>query len=99
MKKLLGVLICIMLLCAGCGGNNDSKGIKWGFENNKSSDELPPDYCAYKSENTEFTINDVTLTFSYGGLFLRISIMSYKMEEIFHISDYISWIKIQIHIL
>ena len=72
-KILARVMLVVVLLTntlglVSCG----NKGIKSGFYYVKlgSDDALYPMFrCAYKSDKTEYKINDVTLTFYFGGLY------------------------------
>ena len=42
--------------------------LEWGFVY-EEGDEIPSDSCAYRSESNVFDIDDVTLTFYFGGVF------------------------------
>ena len=70
--KLVARLMLVILLLtsaltlASCG--NQSKGLEVGFDVNRDHMALAFK-CAYRSDKTEFNINDVTLTFYYGGFF------------------------------
>lgn len=73
--RVLLILIIVSLFVTGCeqlgikipGRDKDtvSSGVESGFKPS-SSDEMNPFHCAYKSDKTEFDINDVTLDFYYG---------------------------------
>ena len=64
----LSVLLAFCMLATGCGGNGMQNGLD-------SSSTLGCAYnsymCAYKSDKTEFNINDVTLELSYGCYFIN----------------------------
>ena len=68
--KLIARLMLVILLLtsaltlASCGSN----GLEDGFEGG-GRDIVPSFVCAYKSDRFEFEIDDVTLTFYYGGGF------------------------------
>lgn len=63
------ILISVTLVVlVGCKEDEDI-GLNVGFEYSSSSEESPSDYCAYRSDISEFDINDVTLEFFYGGIF------------------------------
>ncbi|MGN1104949.1 MAG: hypothetical protein ACI4QI_08780, partial [Candidatus Coproplasma sp.] len=49
-------------------GSSDGAGIECGFEYSVSA-PLPSEFCAYKSQTNEFDIDNVSLTFFYGGVF------------------------------
>lgn len=73
--RVLLILITFSIFVTGCeqlginlpGKNKDtvSSGVESGFKPS-SSDETSIFSCAYKSDKTEFDINDVTLDFYYG---------------------------------
>lgn len=72
-KKGIYLLVVFILLTtafvfAGCKEEEDT-GLNVGFEGNLYGDPSPSDYCAYRSDVSEFDINDVTLEFFYGGIF------------------------------
>ncbi|MDE5868083.1 MAG: hypothetical protein K2H02_03970 [Anaeroplasmataceae bacterium] len=46
----------------------ETKGLEYGFEVG-GCDPMPTTHCAYKSETNEFDIDNVTITFYYGGDF------------------------------
>ena len=46
-------------------------GLEDGFKPSNSAAEAPTLYCAYKSDKTEFPIDDVTLDFYYGGYYYQ----------------------------
>ena len=67
-KILARVMLVVLLFSsainlAGCGG----KGLEAGFKWKNETDAWRDYYCAYRSDEREFNINDVTLTFYYGG--------------------------------
>lgn len=75
MKKTLSLVLAIitLLFCfVGCDNltpiAGEEKGLEDGFKPS-NSDESPSLYCAYKSNKTEFSIDDVTLDFYYGGYY------------------------------
>lgn len=66
------IFIMFSLFVAGCEDKSDtdnSSALESGFQYSNSEDEVPTLYCAYKSEKTEFYIDDVTLDFYYGGYY------------------------------
>ena len=70
MKKLTSLLLALVMLftaltLSGCEFRNNNE-LKCGFERSGLLDWF---LCAYKSETREFDIDDVTLTFSYGGIY------------------------------
>ena len=83
--KALVILMIFCLFVTGCGQNidinpdNDSKEpdanvgtvLENGFKPSNDADETPIFYCAYRSDKTEFNINDVTLDFYYGGYYYQ----------------------------
>lgn len=62
-----------------------SQGIESGFIF-ESGAPIPSDFFAYKSDKTEFDLNDVTLTFYYGGLFS--SGIEYEKENLRNIPEF-----------
>ncbi len=67
MKKFRCALLLLLAFCmlaTGCGGK--SKGLSSGFSEIESCYKM-----AYKSDKTEFDINDVTLELSYGCYFIH----------------------------
>lgn len=73
-KKGICLMVVLILLTtafvfAGCKEEEDT-GLKVGFEvSTTNGDPSPSDYCAYKSDVSEFDINNATLEFFYGGIF------------------------------
>ena len=66
--KLLLVLMIISIVCTGCSNT----GVESGFEFFSFSDESCESnqfHCGYKTERTEFDIDDVTIDLYYGGEF------------------------------
>jgi hypothetical protein len=47
---------------------SETVGIEAGFQYS-SNEPLPSEFCAYKSDTNEFDIDNVSLTFFYGGVF------------------------------
>ena len=96
--KLVARLMVVILLLtstltlASCG----NKGLEAGFYYTSiGNDDAPyPMFrCAYKSDKTEFDINDVTLTFYYGGLYSLYlqeerSSISYPGYELYFSNDW-----------
>ena len=64
---IFGILILLTtsLVFAGC---EKDKGLYVGFKG-VGGDPAPSDFSAYRSDVSEFDINDVTLEFFYGGIF------------------------------
>lgn len=65
------------------------KGLESGFDVG-GNEEHPSFSCAYKSNKTEFSINDVTLTFYYGHHFdveLEADYFSYPIFELYFSND------------
>ena len=92
-KIIARVMLVILLLSsainlAGCG----NKELEAGFEG-EIKDMAPIFVCAYKSDKSEFEIDNVTLTFYYGGAFEssverdRIKRFSYPTFEIYFVND------------
>ena len=76
MRKKIKIMVALVLIFStfilvGCenGEENVNKGLEVGFIVNSGSDPSPSDFCAYRSNVSEFDINDVTLEFFYGGIF------------------------------
>ena len=86
------LLLTSTLILASCG----NKGLEAGFYYTSiGNDDAPyPMFrCAYKSDKTEFDINDVTLTFYYGGLYSLYlqeerSSISYPGYELYFSNDW-----------
>ena len=82
-SRVLLILMVFSLFVTGCGQNIDTKPdgkskdpndnigtvLENGFNPSNDADETPIFYCAYRSNKTEFNINDVTLDFYYGGYY------------------------------
>ena len=72
--KLLIVLLIISMSFTGCIWNNTtdtgtSEGLESGFvfsSNGYASEEMYPFFCGYKTDRTEFDIDDVTIDLYYG---------------------------------
>ena len=68
----------------------DNGTLEAGFKST-ASDESNPFQCAYKSDKTKFDIDDVTLDFYYGVLFIHIENIietySYPIFEVFFDND------------
>lgn len=85
---LVVLLISSALTLSSCG----NKGIEAGFEG-AGKDMAPLFACAYRSDKSKFEIDDVTLTFYYGGAFEtnverdRIERFSYPTFEIYFVND------------
>ena len=67
-KIVARVMLVILLISsainlAGCG----NKGLEAGFKWKNETDAWADYFCAYRSDQKEFNIDDVTLTFYYGG--------------------------------
>jgi len=74
-KKLICALLSLVLMSTiliftGCNKDEEyiDEGLSAGFESS-SGGISSPDHCAYKSDVSEFDINDVTLHFFIGGMF------------------------------
>ena len=63
-RVMLIILLLTSALSLGACGN---KGLEAGFVWRNHPDSTSDYFCAYKSDKREFDINDVTLTFYYGG--------------------------------
>ena len=64
--NLLLILIIISIFCTSCtnlGLEGDFKSISFGWSNTESN----PYHCTYKTEKTEFDIDDVSIDLYYGG--------------------------------
>ena len=77
MKKTLSLVLALitLLLCfVGCDNPppiaREENGLEDGFKPSNSA-EAPSLYCAYRSDKTEFPIDDVTLDFYYGGYYYQ----------------------------
>ena len=94
--KLIAHVMLVVLLfggalnLAGCG----SKGLEAGFDTKGigSCDDAPIFKCAYKSDVTEFDIENVTLTFCYGGFYELFETateqyLSYPVFELYLFND------------
>ena len=80
---VLLILMIFSLFVTGCGqndqtnpdqnneGTNAGTVLENGFKPSNDADETPIFYCAYRSDKTEFNINDVTLDFYYGGYYYQ----------------------------
>jgi hypothetical protein len=75
-KKLICVLLLVLtftvVVLSGCEKDEEyvDKGLSVGFESTSAGGDISfSDYCAYKSDVSEFDINDVTLHFFIGGMF------------------------------
>ncbi len=81
MKKiLLAMILFILIMFTGCNKVHNSKDV--GLENGfvQYGDPLPPPlYCAYKSDKSEFDLDNVTLCFYYGGWYYRG--IAYELNE------------------
>ena len=83
--RVLLILMIFSLFVTGCGQNIDTNPdndggdpntnvvtvLENGFKPSNDADETPIFYCAYRSDKTEFNINDVTLDFYYGGYYYQ----------------------------
>ena len=83
--RVLLILMIFSLFVTGCGQNIDTNPdndggdpntnvvtvLENGFKLSNDADETPIFYCAYRSDKTEFNINDVTLDFYYGGYYYQ----------------------------
>ena len=64
-----------------------------GFKPSDDACEIPLFYCAYRSDKTEFDIDDVTLDFYYGGWFTNLGIeydlqlYNFPMFDIYFTND------------
>ena len=74
-KKIICVVLLLVLgstvfMLAICDKGVD-EGLSAGFATSSggSGGLYPSDFCAYKSDVSQFDINDVTLHFFYGGIF------------------------------
>lgn len=65
----LSLLLAFCMLLTGCGGN----GVQNVLDSSSTLDSAAYNrhMCAYKSDKTEFDINDVTLELSYGCYFIN----------------------------
>lgn len=71
------IVLCVLLIITtaiitavyfGRNETSTNTGIESGFRYS-NYEPLPSDFCAYKSDTNEFDINNVSLTFYYGGIF------------------------------
>lgn len=73
----------------GCSNQTDiTKGLRKGFSGSDFSDESNACLIAYESDNNEFDITDVTLTFHFGfalpsGIELALTGQSYPVYELY----------------
>ena len=86
--RVLLILMIFSLLVTGCGQNADTNPdndsgetdtsvgavLESGFKKSDAECETPLFHCAYRSDKTEFDIDDVTLDFYYGGWFSNLGI-------------------------
>ena len=77
-KLVARVMLLILLLTgalnfSGCGVRNIENGFNW-----TETDGFKKYFCAYKSDREKFNIDDVTLTFYFGGL-EGINLPSFKL--------------------
>ena len=77
-KLIARAMLLVLLLTSAvnftaCG----NKGLESGFDR---KGQLPQFLCAYKSNKREFDINDVTLTFYYGGHYWNYSQNGTKLD-------------------
>jgi hypothetical protein len=63
---LVFLTIFIPIMASQNGGQNINEGFEWGFDNN-SSEPSNPYYAAYRTDKSEFDINDVKITFFLGS--------------------------------
>ena len=83
------ILMMVVLLATGCEQNSPlppeesagtlSVGLEDGFQSS-NGDESPRYLCAYRSDKTEFDIDDVTLAFYYGGYYYNGA--EYELENL-----------------
>lgn len=87
----LFVLFLVSLLVTGCAQDNKTDSntnenmntnmiLENGFKHSSTDAETPTLYCAYKSDKTEFDIDNVTLFFYYGGYYYQG--IEYELENI-----------------
>ena len=72
-SRVVLILLILLLSAAGCGRKNISNetvsnGLESGLKHTDDCGgcEIPSDHCAYKSEQSEFDLDNVVLTFYYG---------------------------------
>ena len=88
-RVMLFILIVSIFAMMGCSNQTDiTKGLRKGFSGSDFSDESNACLIAYESDNNEFDITDVTLTFYYGfvlasGIELELSGQSYPVYELY----------------
>ena len=77
MKKTLSLILALitLLFCLVACDNSppiarEENRLEDGFKPSNSA-EAPSLYCAYRSDKTEFPIDDVTLDFYYGGYYYQ----------------------------
>lgn len=85
------ILMMVVLLATGCEQNsplppeedagNPSVGLEDGFQSSNGCDDSPRYLCAYRSDKTEFNIDDVTLVFYYGGYYYNG--VEYELENLY----------------
>lgn len=84
-KKIIGVVVLFLItftIFALAGCEKADKGLSVGFDSSYFGDPAPSDCCAYKSEVSEFDINDATLYFFYGGIFSESIEFQLEREDI-----------------
>ena len=71
LRKTIGfILVVLTLISAITGCSQQEKGLEGGFYKQNGEGLQCPSHaltCAYRSDRTEFDIDDVTITFYYGG--------------------------------
>lgn len=92
--RVLLILMIFSLLVTGCGQNADTVPdngngetdtnvgavLESGFNPSDDACEIPLFHCAYRSNKTEFDIDDVTLDFYYGGDYSNLGI-EYDLQQ------------------
>lgn len=87
------LILCIMLTGCGVDSEENKETLEVGFAVPYGDPSPPPRFCAYRSERTEFPIDDVTLEFYYGGRYIhgvewqRENAYSYPSFELYFSDD------------
>ena len=92
-KRILAILACVFMLInvfafSACNNGTLESGFKPG-----SSAPGPSHFAAYRSDKTEFDIDDVTLDFYYGGYypsgieFTKTHAQNYPVFEVYFVDD------------